>query len=441
MSGFNPQVLAQFSMERLLNSTVEGTAIALFAWMLLRFVGKQNSGTRFAVWFSALLSIAALPLVERLGASPAGLASRANISLPASWASYLFATWAFVAAVGLARVSLGLWQLRRLRKNCVPLPSSDLDASLQQTLLQFGPPRAVTLCVSDHLSMPTAIGFLRPLVVIPAWAMKELSTAELNSILLHELSHLRRWDDCTNLAQKVLGALLFFHPAVWWIEGRLTLEREMACDDMVLARTESPTAYAECLVSLAEKGFLRRGLALAQAAVSRARHTSLRVAQILDRKRPQATRVWMPALVLLGGFAFTAIVATAYLPRLVSFAGAEPATPAAQTTSGNAIDLGRANVVPVKLTTTSQAAPRILSPARVKHPRGTPVVLAKTVVRPRPLLLTQVRSTPEFAPQTVFVVMQTQQFTGPDSTVWTVCVWRVTWITPAQRSGIVARST
>ncbi len=165
---------------------------------------------------------------------------------------------------------------------------------------EFDSPRAVTLCVSDQLRVPTAIGFIKPLVVIPAWTMRELSPAELNTILLHELAHLRRWDDWTNLVQKILGALLFFHPAVWWIEKKLALEREMACDDMVLAKTASPRAYAECLVSLAEKSFLRRGLALAQAAVDRMRHVSLRVTQILDEKRPGATRVWRPAPVAGG---------------------------------------------------------------------------------------------------------------------------------------------
>ena len=77
--------------------------------------------------------------------------------------------------------------------------------------------------------------------------------------------------DWTNLAQKLVRTVFFFHPAVWWIERRLSLEREMACDEAVLAETENPRAYAECLVSLAEKSFVRRGLALAQAVVGRAR--------------------------------------------------------------------------------------------------------------------------------------------------------------------------
>ena len=121
------------------------------------------------------------------------------------------------------------------------------------------------------------------MVVFPTWALSEIPTAELNAILLHELAHLRRYDDWTNLAQKLVKAILFFHPAVWFIESRLTLEREMACDDAVLAASYSPRAYAESLVGLAEKSFLRRGIQLAQAAVSHVQQLKLRLAEILRR--------------------------------------------------------------------------------------------------------------------------------------------------------------
>jgi len=228
------------------------------------------------------------------------LAKRSEITLPVSWALYIFAAWALVAAVGLLRIGVGFWHLYRLRKGCVPVDVATLDPLLQKTLAEIDASRTVTLCVSDDLRVPTAIGFTKPLVVVPSWTLQELSTGELNAILLHELAHLRRWDDWTNLIQKIVGALLLFHPAVWWIEKKLALEREMACDDLVLAETQntSPQAYAECLVSLAEKSFLRRGVALAQAAVDRLRNVSLRVTQILDVNRSRTTSVWGPAPVL-----------------------------------------------------------------------------------------------------------------------------------------------
>ena len=423
------QTLAQLSAERMLNSAVEGLGIVAFAWILLRVIGKQNSGTRFAVWFAALASIAFLPFIERAGSG--SFTDRTAISLPGSWAWYLFATWALGAVVCLARVGIGLWELHRLRSNSVPVADAQLPALLQQTLNEFRSIRPVTLCVSDDLRMPTAIGFLRPRVVFPAWAMKDFSPAELNSILLHELAHLERWDDCTNLAQKVLGALFFFHPAVWWIEAQLRLEREMACDDRVLARVESAKAYAACLVSLAEKGFLRRGLALAQAAISRVKDTTLRITQILDQDRPAATRVWKPALVLLGGFTFSAMVAIPHMPRLVSFAGAEPAT---QMASGT-VDPVAVPVVPAKLLLPEPVHKALpAAPRHVAKSSLTPQAVAKHV------RLTEARTTNAESPGTFLVVMQTEQFTAPDSSVVTLCVWRVTWIAPAHRTGVLAKS-
>ena len=443
----NPQTIAQFSVERILNCTVEGIAIALFAWLLLRLVGRQNSGTRFAVWFSTLIAIAVLPLVGPLSATASGAASRGEISLPVSWALGLFAAWAFIAAVNLARVGVGLWQLRKLRSKCTPIPMAQLDDSLQKTLAEFDSIRNVTLCVSSDLRMPAAIGYLKPLVVLPDWALEELSAAESNSIVLHELAHLRRWDDFTNLAQKILGALLFFHPAVWWIEGRLGLEREMACDDLVLARTESPKDYAECLVSLAEKGFLRRGLALAQAAVSRMRDTSLRVTRILDANRPGGTRVWRPALVVLSAVATLSVAAAPHLPRLVSLDNPVPAAAAVATVNDSpvAVDGIAPKVVKANMTTSPQAAYKRPASSVVTHRHKAVVPPVKTrAAQESPLLAQSRMSQDDAVPPTVLVVMQTQQFRGPDSTVWTFCVWRVTVLTPAQRklnSGIVAKST
>jgi beta-lactamase regulating signal transducer with metallopeptidase domain len=328
-SAIHLRAVAQFSAERMVNCLGEGIAIALFAWLLLRIMGLwksgyQNSGTRFAVWFAALFAIAALPFAGALAlGSASGAAasgdSHSAITVPGSWAVYGFAAWALIAGLGLLRVAIGLGQLRRVRSHCVAIDLASLDPALRVTLAEFRALRPVRVCVSDGLQVPTAIGFIKPMVVLPAWSIRDLSASELNAILLHELAHLRRWDDWTNLAQKLLRAVFFFHPAVWWIEGKLSLEREMACDDAVLAETANPRAYARCLVSVAEKSLVRRGLAMAQAAVSRVRQTSQRVAQILDVNRPQATRIWKPALAMVAAFAMICVGLLPRRPELVSF--------------------------------------------------------------------------------------------------------------------------
>jgi Zn-dependent protease with chaperone function len=332
--------IAQLSAARIVDCLLEGTLVAAFAGLVLRVGRRSNSSARFAVWFSALMAMAALPLLgfvalEGTGASLTTLSQRPEITLPGSWALWLFGAWAGIAAVGLARVGVGLWRLRALRRSCVPVDSALLGPELRETLAHsstthssttsYGKSRPATLCVSDRVSVPTVIGFVNPAVVIPRWLLQELSPSELQQILLHELAHLQRWDDWTNLAQKILQALLFFHPAAWWVEKQLSLEREMACDDAVVAETANARAYAECLTHLAEKSFVRRSLALAQAALGRIRQTSLRVAQILDADRPSVpTRSWKPAVLLVAGFAIACATGISQAPRLVGFEDSFP---------------------------------------------------------------------------------------------------------------------
>ncbi len=465
LAALNLQSVAQLSAERILNCTAEGMVIALLAWLVLRAFGPQNSNTRFAVWFAALLGIAALPVFGHwIGNWTSGgpdLMQRSEITMPGSWALYIFAAWLLIAAAGLLRVGLGFWHLHRLRKSCVPVHVATLDPVPGKTLEEFDSSRPVKLCQSDRLRVPTVIGFRKPLVVIPSWAMRELSGAELNTILLHELAHLRRRDDWTNLVQKILGALLFFHPAVWWIEKKLALEREMACDDLVLARTTSPRAYAECLVSLAEKSFLRRGLVLAQAAVDRLRNVSLRVSQILDVDRPKATQVWRPAPVLVGGMSLVCLVALSQAPtRLVSFGNSTTSSALTSATGAGDVEASQisrmgAQVIPAKFQLKpegfrsgkdrgqAKGSASFIATSGLDKSFGrtnkAEIIPAKAVqhrAKP-PMLVRSSMASDRVAPPTVFLVMRTefvqtrQNTAGP--VVWDLCVWQVTVIGPGQK--------
>jgi beta-lactamase regulating signal transducer with metallopeptidase domain len=412
--------LARMSAESMLNCMLEGIAIGLFAWVLLRLVGRRNSSTRFAVWFSALLSIAALPIlgVTSSGSAPAGVANSA-ITVPSSWALDIFFVWAAIAGVSLLRVGVGLLQLRKLRASYTAIDVATLDPTLRARLQDFQTVRQAALCQSDRVQVPAAIGFLKPIIVIPSWALRELSSAQLDAILIHELTHLRRWDDWTNLGQQILKALLFFHPAVWWIDSQLALEREMACDDAVLAETANPRGYAQCLVSMAEKSFLRRGLAMAQAIVNRMRQTSLRVTQILDVNRPSATRVWKPALYSVAAFFVVCLVSLSHAPELIAFKDRTPDVATASARPGNPTDAGSslrkyATATPVSFheRPTAESFPQAhrfrdrrmksLAPQNVNH---------------------QAR---QGAPRAIFVVMQTTLYDQTSPTLWRITVWRVT---------------
>src|ERR1700687_1398156 len=350
MNWLSVQAVAQISVERILNALPEGFLVALFAWALLRVLRRQNSGTRFAVWFLALLSVAALPGLGGIGEGQArmvagmpSLTSSANswgslrpaITIPGRWALFVFLVWALGASVAMMRLLAGLWRLRQLRRSCTPIIAADLDPAVRKTVEAIGASgsiissNSIMIATSECVRVPAAIGFWKRTIVLPGWTLRELPAQDLNVILLHEFAHLRRWDDWTNLIQKIVRALFFFHPAVWWIEQRISVEREMACDDAVLAETANPHGYATWLVSLLAKSLAhrlsQRRWSMSQAAGHRAREASLRLAQILDRTRPAATRVWKPALGMVGGSSLVCLMAFPHAPQFVAFArGALP---------------------------------------------------------------------------------------------------------------------
>src|SRR5262249_6348558 len=206
------------ALERMLYCVAEGTALAISTSLILRFAPRVNSHTRFVVRLSTLVAIALLPL---LGAGwwPETVSSASPhsvITIPVSWAAYIMMGWMLLASIGLLRVGAGLWQIRRLRRNCYPIDPQVLAPETQTLIEEFRKSRPVLVLVSSQLHVPTAVGFFRPAVMLPAWlaepALPEAgTTAELHHAVLHELAHLRRRDDWTNLAQKIVKAVLFFH--------------------------------------------------------------------------------------------------------------------------------------------------------------------------------------------------------------------------------------
>jgi len=324
MTWFGIQSVAQVLVERVLNSLPEGILIALCAWLLLRLIGRQNSGTRFAVWFMALIAVVGLsfPGAFKPFAEHTLLAHHitSQLIVPSTWAVTILAVWAVAAFLALTRVAAGLFQVWAIRRSCREISPSQFGLAFEETFRRHSAGRPVRLAVSDRVKVPAAIGFWKPAIVLPTWTLQELTPNELIPVLIHELTHLQRRDDWTNLLQKIVRAVFFFHPAVWWIDSRLSLEREMACDDVVLAHCNSPQAYAGCLIDLLEKSCARRGWTMAQAAVHRARDLSLRITQILDAKRPPTTRVWKPALGLVSIFSLACFAISSSAPQLVTFA-------------------------------------------------------------------------------------------------------------------------
>jgi beta-lactamase regulating signal transducer with metallopeptidase domain len=110
--------------------------------------------------------------------------------------------------------------------------------------------RPVRLCESILVEVPTVIGWLRPVILVPASALTGLSAEQIEALLAHELAHIRRHDYLINLVQTAIETLLFYHPAVWWISGQIREEREHCCDDLAVAACGSVLVYARALAEL-----------------------------------------------------------------------------------------------------------------------------------------------------------------------------------------------
>ena len=450
--------LAQMFVARSLNSIPQGILIAGFVWLILRLLPRQNSKTRFAVWFIALVAIVTLPLAGTFATAPL-LRGAGNtqpfLNLPDHWALTLFTIWLLTASLALLRLAFGFWRLRGLLRSCVPVSEAQLDPAVTQFLSS----RSVTLATSEKVNVPAAIGFRRPMIVVPRWALSELTPPELNSILLHEYAHLERRDGWTNLLQKTVRAIFCFHPAVWWIEHRISLEREMACDDYVLSQTNDPRGYGKCLIGILERTLPSKAWTMAQAAVHRAHEARLRLTQILDTNRTTSKRLWKPALGVVSAFSLLSVLILPQTRQLVGFAPDEQATlrdtSALPVTPGSPIV--SAAVVPAALHSTRPPVEKKLEP---KGPRSRGVSRTKqlrsmensalmaraesgseTLAIPAEVVPVNAEEMAIPATQAILVIRTANQI-GPNSWQWTVAVWRVSLVPEqSKRVPVVSNKT
>lgn len=163
----------------------------------------------------------------------------------------LFALWVCIAAVLVFRIWLAYRRMVAIKRRSIPfnpLRYPRVDGLLRRAALH----RKTELHLTDEVGSPVAAGLGHPIILIPHTMIGHLTEHELEAVVVHELAHVLRWDDWTKLAQKTIEAFFFFNPAVRWIGRQLELEREVACDDRVVAQTGEPTEYARCLTRLTE---------------------------------------------------------------------------------------------------------------------------------------------------------------------------------------------
>jgi beta-lactamase regulating signal transducer with metallopeptidase domain len=329
------QFISTSPAELLIASIWQGLLLTALAWAALKLAPGLRASTRFTLWFITFLAVALLPCFA-LGRAWFGVVSPAVTNLPQPgialhlnivWAFVLEAVWGVASLFSLVRLLSSVLQMRAVLCNSVVV--SDLPEEIESVLLRDGK-RSVALRISDAVDAPSVIGFFRPAVVIPRSLWSELAPADLRQIILHELAHLDRGDDWTNLLQKLLRALYPLNPALVWAERHLCREREHACDDAVLDAAGNARAYATCLTKLAEAKLVRRVASLAPGFWQRHSELAGRVENILHRRR-RLGPAFSRGLVAAG---LTVSLSGAFMlqrcPGIISFTAASPVAAVSQ---------------------------------------------------------------------------------------------------------------
>ncbi|MGO4883062.1 MAG: M56 family metallopeptidase [Bryobacteraceae bacterium] len=287
-----------------LNSVWLGLLVTALAAGMIRLMPRSNATTRYAIWFIALvLAIAApglllIPRPVEAVASSVAVAPAAPLAVPAAaqWPAFAVLAWIAIAAILLARVAWSIVYIHGLK-------------SRSTLLCQRG---GIRVLASAEVRSPMAAGFLRRAIVFPQSLIDELTSEEFEQVLCHEMAHLSRWDDWTQLAHAVAQAVFFFNPAMYWIGRCLKIEREMACDDWVVSATGAARPYAACLTHLHELTRHAAAPQLAPGAVARNRwQLSTRVEALLRADRNSTPRFSRSGWMAAGAMACAALLVAA----------------------------------------------------------------------------------------------------------------------------------
>lgn len=226
----------------------------------------------------------------------------------------------------LLRLLLGLGGARRLARCALPIDDDRLLALVARQCRRLGLHAAPLVAYSREVAVPTVIGILRPTILLPLAVATGLTPQELESILIHELVHIRRHDQLWGFCQRVVEAAFFFHPAVWVLSRRISAVREHCCDDRVIALGAAPQVYIESLLRVAElslpaRGLLQRASLAALFATGNPSQLRERISRLIDQPVPVRVRLKPTGMlafgVLLVSLATTPFAVTSFAQRPV----------------------------------------------------------------------------------------------------------------------------
>ena len=300
----------------LLHSLWQGTLVVLLLGVGFACVSSRPARLRYAI---ACAALGVMPLVFAITVwwSLPGAHSHALIGIGQSlipgplagpypraalptlpWTSrlpWLAPLWMAGALLLWMRACIAWGAAQRLQRRGVCAAASEWQARLDRIQHQLRFSRPVRLMESCFTEVPVAVGFLRPVILMPIGLLAGLPAEQVEAFVIHELAHIRRCDYLVNLMQSFVEGLLFYHPAVWWISGKVRQERENCCDDIVVAFTQNRAGYAAALTALEEKRWLAADAALAANGGSLVK----RIRRLLGHDRPRVGAAPLLALLLI----------------------------------------------------------------------------------------------------------------------------------------------
>jgi hypothetical protein len=394
----------------LFSAVWQGTVLAFCVWLGLRLLPGLSAAARSVIWLNVFILLVLLHFVPAFAGRAEGLSAGhlSPVHLDPRWSFALAGIWAALSLARAVQLIVGAIHLRGLGRRAVQVP---VNGELQSLLSGAGA-RAAQLCASDEVARPSVLGFFRPRILVPPELLKVLTPRELQQVVLHEMEHLHRADDWTNLLQK-LGLVLFpLNPVLLWVDRRLSSERELACDDRVLRSSAGRKAYALCLTHLAEYSILRRSFSLVLGAWERRPELVRRVQRILSQ--PVRSMSHRPAMAATGGLLAGALgiaVVLSHSPQLVSFVPAQRASQLARILDPHDVERalgGTTQLVkaampakPVPTASHQNARTRAVQPAVLKRVRRSHPALAGV-----PALTAEAAPLPELDRRTVVVLTE-----------------------------------
>jgi D-alanyl-D-alanine endopeptidase (penicillin-binding protein 7) len=248
-------------MDHAINWVWQGCLIAAMTMVVLRVMERTRAQARYAVCWIAMAAITLLPVL------PSGFALPASAAVPPSdvaGAAPVLAVpdvwWTSTTVVALAgaawfllavcRLTGSVRAARRARAACTPF-GSDLESQLRCWNDVKAQGRQTRLMLSPAMRAASVLGGGRPIIAVAPALIDRLGPDELDRIVIHEWAHVQRRDDLLSLAHAIIRTVAGWHPAVWWLERRMLIEREIACDETAVRLTGCPKRYAACLTAIA----------------------------------------------------------------------------------------------------------------------------------------------------------------------------------------------